>query len=521
MSALFAAPPSASANVDVSGVHGEYDACIAKFTAAGLRGLVNELDGSKNTFKIRPPVNSAGGTVSNADSKSNAAGGPPGTGGTTNWDPNPSGFFPGPDHIAEDGCSTLYHEMRHLADYNRGTNNTSPCYYDDHGTIRNSNVSVSEVGATRAENTYRASQHLDQRSYYGTNALPPPGSPCVPPPGATPPPPSSGGCNVSAVGCRTGLSFGDPHIVTLNGYRYELQAAGEFILSRSTDGGFEVQTRTQAVPGRDDLTLNTAVAIKIGTHRLALYAQAKPDGDPHPLRLDGAPVAPTPGQVAALPGGASISTSETDVFLQMASGERLTLHAASMGTFHFVNVSISVPPSRAGKYIGILGDGSGNPRLDLRTRDGHSVMPANTYGNAAGALGLSSALPLADTAFHAFVNRTFADSWRVSQSESLFDYAPGTSTRTFTDRSYPRSDFRVASDALPSAIAACRAAGVSAMLLAGCAVDMNATGNSIFATALAHVQSVINVPLASPVNQLRALIPSAPALPNLPSLPHF
>jgi hypothetical protein len=319
------------------------------------------------------------------------------------------------------------------------------------------------------------------------------------------------------------MSFGDPHIVTLNGYRYEFQAAGEFVLSRSSDGGFEVQTRAQAVPGRDDLTLNTAVAVKIGTHRLALYAQAKPDGDPHLLRLDGMPVAPTPGQVAALPGGASISTSGTDAFLQMPSGERITLHTASMGSFNFVNVSISIPRSQAGKYLGILGDGSGNTRLDLRTRDGHSVMPANTYGNAAAALGLSSALPQADAAFHAFVNRTFADSWRVSQSESLFDYAAGTSTQTFTDRSYPRSDFRVATDSLPSAIQACRAAGVSEMLLAGCAVDTNATGNSVFAQAIAHAQAVINVPLASPVNQLRALLPSAPRLPvpNLPSLPHF
>jgi hypothetical protein len=319
------------------------------------------------------------------------------------------------------------------------------------------------------------------------------------------------------------MSFGDPHIVTLNGYRYEFQAAGEFVLSESTDGIFEVQMRSQPVPGRGDLTLNTAVAVKIGTHRLALYVQAKPDGDPHSLRLDGAPVSPAPGQVEALPGGATLLASGSDSFIQMPSGERVTLHPAAMGTFNFVNVSITIPPARAGMYVGILGDGSGNALHDLRTRDGHSTALANAYGNAAGALGLSSALPQAGSAYHIFVDRTFAESWRVGKSESLFDYAPGTSTLTFTDRSYPRSDFNAVTSSLPSATQTCRSAGVAPILLAGCVVDVSATGNSVFAQAIARAQSLINVPLSLPVAQLRGLVPTIPRipLPSLPSLPKF
>ena len=33
--------------------------------------------------------------------------------------------------------------------------------------------------------------------------------------------------------------------------------------------------------------------------------------------------------------------------------------------------------------------------------------------------------------------QTFADAWRVTDQTSLFVYAPGTSTKTFTDRDWP------------------------------------------------------------------------------------
>jgi hypothetical protein len=428
------------------------------------------------------------------------------------------------DGVPADGCATLYHEMKHLSDYDHGTNYTSDCYYEVNGKEVDSGISIAEVGAVRAENTYRATQHLPLRTKFGALPMPPPNAACLPPPS---PPPRSGGCSVSAVGCptRTGSSNGDPHIVTFNGYAYPFQAAGEFVLSRSLDGTFEVQTRTAPVPGRDDLTLNTAVAVKFGVHRLALYGQGKPDGDSHSLRLDGQPVAPKPGQVEALPGGASLSTSQGGTFLQMPAGERITLYTAVMGTFNFINVNVTIPPARFGKYVGILGDGGGSRRSDLRTRDGKSVALANAYGNVAQALGITSALPQADAAFHIFVDRTFADSWRISQAESLFTYARGTSTQTFTDRSYPRTDFTAAAGSLQGAAQNCRSAGVAESFLAGCVVDVTATKNTVFARAIAGAQSLVNVQLGNPVDQLRALAPSLPAvnIPNIPSIriPHF
>ncbi|MGB9122148.1 MAG: VWD domain-containing protein [Candidatus Angelobacter sp.] len=503
----------ASAKVNVVDVHSEYDDCVAKFRAAGLPGEVDQLDRSKHVFKIERNNY----TNTTPDFFGNPAS-PPGSGGTTEWNPSSKEIWS--DGVPDDACSTLYHEMRHLVDYDNGTLDQRECMYMVGGKLVNSGISISEVTATRAENDYRKTQHLPERTKYGAgHDLPPPGATCTP----APPPPSSGGCNVSAIECRTGQSNGDPHIVTFNGYAYPLQAAGEFVLSRSTDGLFEVQVRFSPVPKRDDLTLNTAIAIKFGKHRLTYYQQAKPDNDPHSLRLDGKPVAPTSGKIAALPGGGSILVSQSGSVVAVPTGERVSFNATSRGLFQFINISVSIPANRAGKYTGILGDGGGNSRTDLRTRNGKSVALANSYGDVAYQLGLFRGLPKADAAFHVFINRTFADSWRVRRAESLFDYAPGTSTETFTDRSYPRTDFAVPSGSIQGATQTCRNAGVAGNLMVGCIVDVSATHSAFFASTVALAQSLLKIRIDRPVEELRSLIPSVPGvqIPHVPKIPRI
>ena len=45
--------------------------------------------------------------------------------------------------------------------------------------------------------------------------------------------------------------------------------------------------------------------------------------------------------------------------------------------------------------------------------------------------------PVAIPARYDLLNHKFADAWRVTNATSLFDYATGTSTADFTDRSWP------------------------------------------------------------------------------------
>jgi hypothetical protein len=96
----------------------------------------------------------------------------------------------------------------------------------------------------------------------------------------------------------------------------------------------------------------------------------------------------------------------------------------------------------------------------------------------------------------------FAESWRISQDESLFYYAQGESTATFTDRSVPRESVTLASlDPAKRADAErqCRAAGITAPgPLAECTLDLAVTGDRSFLSSAALAQAVSRNGIASP-----------------------
>jgi hypothetical protein len=78
--------------------------------------------------------------------------------------------------------------------------------------------------------------------------------------------PEGGGEGASAA--SGGLTWGDPHLVTLNGFHYNFQAAGEFTLVRSDDGSLDVQVRQQPqLALSDQVAFNTAVAMLVAGTR--------------------------------------------------------------------------------------------------------------------------------------------------------------------------------------------------------------------------------------------------------------
>ncbi len=94
-------------------------------------------------------------------------------------------------------------------------------------------------------------------------------------------------------------------------------------------------------------------------------------------------------------------------------------------------------------------------------------------------------LTASDPAYSAKLYTQFGDSWRISQSESLFDYRPGESTATFTNLAVPYH--LVSAATLPASVRAaaervCRALGVfSQPLLDDCILDVGETGNPQYA----------------------------------------
>jgi hypothetical protein len=78
--------------------------------------------------------------------------------------------------------------------------------------------------------------------------------------------------------------------------------------------------------------------------------------------------------------------------------------------------------------------------------------------------------------------RTFGDSWRITGVESLFDYAPGESTASFDDRTFPDPNTpAIPADEATAATALCTRVGLSGNALADCSFDVAMTGDAGFA----------------------------------------
>jgi hypothetical protein len=317
---------------------------------------------------------------------------------------------------------------------------------------------------------------------------------------------------------KTGKSYGDPHIITFDGYRYSFQMVGEFTLVKAKDNSFEIQVRQGAVPG-SQLSLNTGAAMKVGNTRVAFYSKDFPDTNKNTqLRVDGKPTV-VEGSLS-LPGGGVITRSGGDYVVIWPTGEQVTIHNITVAGSTFMNV-IPAVPDQSDRYIGLLGNLNSDPNDDLRTRSGKIVPTKNnsTYGQLSTALNNLLPVPVAlskvETLFFDQLYKEFGDSWRINQSESLFDYASGQSTDTFTKRGFPNNYISLSSFLPPQLRKAeeiCQRAGVSGDLLDGCIFDVANTGEAGFAQAAAD--AVTGIVKDKVQQEIRNRIPV-----NIPGLP--
>ncbi|HEX5141181.1 MAG TPA: hypothetical protein VFX19_09570, partial [Dehalococcoidia bacterium] len=116
-------------------------------------------------------------------------------------------------------------------------------------------------------------------------------SPSGSPPTPRPSPPADS-CNS---GCP--MSNGDVHIVPIEGQSYDFQAVGEYVLFRSADGSFEVQGRQEPYSGSDHVSINTAIAMRVGDQRIGVYGDPA-NSDRLTILVDGTIVDPTAGPVS-------------------------------------------------------------------------------------------------------------------------------------------------------------------------------------------------------------------------------
>jgi hypothetical protein len=273
-------------------------------------------------------------------------------------------------------------------------------------------------------------------------------------PPARPPDPPCRGCMASD---------GDPHIVTADKVDVSFQAAGEFLALRDDTDGLTIQVRQEPVRGLP-LANNTAVAAQVGDARVTYTGAA--DGSVE-IRVDGEPVTPRGGGVA-LAGGGSIAFAgggASATRTEWSDGTALSVStlAQDPGDAPLMRIRVEPAEQRRGRLSGLFGTWNDDPSDDLTTRTGRVLVD-----------------PTPDE-----VHETWGESWRISEDESLFDYADGESTASFTDRSFP-GEYRSVDDLDPagaeSARRACLDGGVTdASLLENCTMDVAALGTDLVA----------------------------------------
>ena len=336
-------------------------------------------------------------------------------------------------------------------------------------------------------------------------------------------------CQVTNAPNTEGKSYGDPHIKTFDGHRYSFQTVGEFILVKSKNCKFEVQVRQ--VPLNTSVSLNSAVAMKLADNLVGFYVQDFPDSDTTtPLRINGKP-AVVEGKFLSLSNDGKIYKNGDNYVVEWSTGEKVAVRIYQRGKFKYMDISVFVSNSPANQFIGLLGNANGNPKDDLRFRNGKKLPSKSTYGDVKNLVNSFSPvrLPLnrGMNAYLKKLNKDFGDSWRISQEESLFDYAPNQSTNTFTNHSFPSEYLtlgRLSTSELQSAQATCRQQNVAPDLMEGCIFDVAYSGYNGFARTAAKAGEMINLleDLGIP-NPLRKVVPKPvrDVIKNVPRLPRL
>jgi len=296
--------------------------------------------------------------------------------------------------------------------------------------------------------------------------------------------------------CGSSSITGEPHITTVNDVYYNFQAAGEFIALQDADGT-EIQTRQTPIPsvapGNYDpsntnndglvscLAMNTAVAARVGTHRVTYepsFTSAYGKG-PFDLRIDGK-ITTLGASAVNLGDGAQVKKSAAGggIEVDFSDGKIITaIPSGSYDSMQFLNVQF--------ESTGLLSDGSGVAEKGIAGVVGKgSWLPELPTGASVGAM------PAALHQRYVTLYNTFGNAWRVKSSNTLFDYAPGSSTATFTNTAWPVENAKtctiphqpvVKPVSLAVATQACKAVS-DANLHQSCLFDVQATGDAGFAT---------------------------------------
>jgi hypothetical protein len=199
-----------------------------------------------------------------------------------------------------------------------------------------------------------------------------------------------------------GHGWGDVHLSTFDGKPYDLQAVGTFIYVESLTDDFQVQTVQKPWYTGAQVSVNTAFAIRLDGQtfvydsELAIGQELKVNGETYNLGSGSSAFFGNNTKIQRSGNQYTFTYAGLDGNFSTAEDNDVVI-AADNGSY--VDVFVNPSDDRAGSLQGLLGNGDGDSSNDFALRDG-TVLDAN---------------PSVQT-----IHTTFADSWRVTQGESLF-----------------------------------------------------------------------------------------------------
>ncbi|WP_158549220.1 S8 family serine peptidase [Lysobacter silvisoli] len=248
-----------------------------------------------------------------------------------------------------------------------------------------------------------------------------------------------------------GVDDGDPHITTVNGLHYDFQPGGEFVALLG-NMGMEIQTRQTVVPSAPWVSVNTAIAARVGSYRVTWVPNLSgvPDPSGLQLRVNGSLVSPGPGGIALGVGGRLSKYGSNGIQVDFPDGTTLiaTSNWWSNQSQWYINVRVYHTPATEG-LMGVLTSGEWN-------RPG------------------------------------FVDSWRVTDKTTLFDYAKEDSTGNYRKDPFPEDKIPpMKPENVELARRVCEPLQ-DRRIRANCEFDVGTTGDDIFAKSSQESQAVQN-----------------------------
>lgn len=263
-----------------------------------------------------------------------------------------------------------------------------------------------------------------------------------------------------------GTAWGDVHFKNFDGTFFDQQSVGDFILVKSTVDNWQIQTRQKLASPAAPVSVNDSFATKVDGRTVIFDTNFSTDKK---LKIDGKQMTLASGESLTI-GNSEIGRQGNEYRLTYAGADKILDTADDDNLIAWDNggyLDIAVFPSynRVGFLRGFLGNGDGLPSNDFVLRNSEVPLPADPGQAAPGQAALNK----------------WADSWRVLQSESLFDtpppYAPSIPQLTLKD--FP-------SDQVKAVIAAAIQVGIPDEALNAVALDVLITGNKGFLSSAAN-----------------------------------